>query len=309
MTYYGSAEMHSSLRKGVELLGLGSQQLRAIPVDEGFRIDTAALHKQLEEDREAGFKPVCLIGCAGTVNTGAIDPLNELADIAKEYGLWYHIDGAFGALAYLSPDFRKNLRGLSRADSLAFDLHKWFYLPFEIGCALVRDEELHRHTFALRPDYLHHASRGVGGGSRWLSDYGIQLTRGFRALKAWMTFRTEGVEKIGRVIQQNIEQARYLEGLVDADPRLEKLAPVDLNVVCFRYRSGDLNGEALDGLNEELLYRLHESGKAVPSSTILNGHYALRCAITNHRSRSEDFQILIEEVLRLGEELSESAGT
>lgn len=207
-------------------------------------------------------------------------------------------------MAYLSPSFRPRLKGLNRADSLAFDLHKWFYLPFEVGCTLVRDEETHRRTFSLRPDYLHHAARGLGGGERWLSDYGIQLTRGFRALKAWMAFRHHGVARIGEVIQQNIDQATYLAQLVSDHPKLELLAPVDLNVVCFRYRAKGAEERALNELNEELLYRLQESGEAVPSGTNVGDRCALRCAITNHRSRQSDFDSLVREVVALGEALS-----
>lgn len=308
-TLYGSEEMHSSLDKAVELLGLGRQHLRKIPVDERFRIDTGALRRQIEVDRSDGYRPIALIGCAGTVNTGAIDPLDELADIAAENDLWFHVDGAFGALAYLAPDLRLRLQGLSRADSLAFDLHKWFYLPFEIGCTLVKDEELHRRTFATRPDYLHEGARGPGGGKRWLSDYGIQLTREFRALKAWMAFQVHGLEVIGQAIDENVRQAEYLAGLIDQADRLELLSPVDLNVVCFRYRPEGFAAEALNELNEEILYRIQESGEAVPSSTNVNGNFALRCAITNYRSRRSDFDALVAAVKRHGEQLVSGSGS
>lgn len=303
MTMYGSQEMHSSLDKAVELLGLGLNHLRKIEIDDRFRISTEALRRQLEADLAAGFQPIALIGCAGAVNTGAVDPLDELADIAEEYDLWYHIDGAFGALAYLAPELRDRLQGLSRADSLAFDLHKWFYLPFEIGCTLVRDEQVHRSTFTLRPDYLHEGARGLSGGKRWLSDYGIQLTRGFRALKAWMAFQVHGVELIGNTIHENVLQAEYLAELVEASPRLELLAPVDLNVVCFRYRPDELDSDKLDEVNEEILYRLHESGEAVPSGTHVRDRYALRCAVTNYRSRRSDFDALVEAVERMGKQI------
>lgn len=300
MTLYGSEEMHSSLDKAVELLGLGRQHLRKIPVDERMRVDLNALRERIEADLEAGCQPIALIATAGTVNTGAIDPLDEVADLAEEFGLWYHIDGAFGALAYLAPELRTRLKGLNRADSLAFDLHKWFYLPFEIGCTLVRDEEIHRQTFALRPDYLHEGTRGIATGVRWLSDYGIQLTRGFRALKAWMAFQVHGVDRVGDVILKNVRQAEYLADRVEKSDLLELLAPVDLNVVCFRYRPAGLQEQELNALNEELLYEIQESGVAVPSSTMVDGHYALRCAITNHRSRQSDFDALLEAVERIG---------
>jgi glutamate/tyrosine decarboxylase-like PLP-dependent enzyme len=302
-TLYGSVEMHSSLQRAVEVLGLGNAALRRIPVDGADRIDVATLRRALDADLAAGSQPICLIGNAGTVNTGAIDPLDALAEVADAYGLWYHVDGAFGALAALTPELRPALAGMERADSLAFDLHKWGYLPFEVGCVLVRDAEMHRRTFTLRPDYLQHAERGPAAGSLWFSDYGIQLTRGFRALKVWMELKNAGVAKLGRLIGQNVEQAAYLAALIEAAPRLELLAPVALNIVCFRYVAPGLDDERLDGLNAELLLRLHESGVAVPSGTQVRGRYALRCAIVNHRSRREDFDLLVSAVERIGERL------
>jgi aromatic-L-amino-acid decarboxylase len=303
MTMYGSAEMHSSLQKAVELLGLGNQALRRIPVDEQLHINLDKLRDRIESDLEQGYLPIALIGCAGTTNTGALDPLDRLADIAEEYDLWYHIDGAFGALTYLAPELRPRVAGLNRADSLAFDLHKWFYLPMEIGAVLIADEELHRRTFALHPDYLEHGDRGPSGGSTWYGDYGIQLTRGFRALKAWMAFRSYGVEKVGRVIDKNVRQAEYLSRLVEGHPHLELLAPVDLNIVCFRYILPSRRAEDWDAINQELLYRLQESGAAVPSSTHIDGRFALRVNITNHRSQQRDFDQLVKDVDQLGDQI------
>jgi glutamate/tyrosine decarboxylase-like PLP-dependent enzyme len=303
LTLYGSVEMHSSLQRAVEVLGLGNRALRRIPVDEQDRIDVGVLARTIAADLREGHRPICLIGNAGTVNTGAIDSLDTLADIARELGLWFHVDGAFGALAHLSPRLRPLLRGMDRADSLAFDLHKWGYLPFEAGCLLVRDREAHRGAFTLRPPYLKHADRGPAAGEVWFSDYGIQLTRGFRALKIWMELKHQGVEKLGRLIDQNVAQATYLAGLVLDAPDLELLAPVALNVVCFRYQAAGRDEPWLNRLNEELLIRLQESGLALPSGTWVRGRYAIRCAITNHRSRRDDFVLLVEAVRRLGAEL------
>lgn len=286
------------------MLGLGHRALRVIPADQAGRIVAPALRAALESDLAAGCQPLCVIGTAGTVNTGALDPLDALADVAAEYGLWYHVDGAFGALAALSPALRPLLKGIERADSLAFDLHKWGYLPFEAGCLLVRDAEAHRRTFALRPAYLHQAERGLAGGDLWYSDYGVELTRGFRALKVWMGLKSDGVAKLGRLIQQNVDQAAYLVALIEASPRLELLAPRALNVVCFRFTAPGFDEQQLDALNVELLLRLQESGVAAPSGTHVRGRYALRCAITNHRSRREDFAILAAAVERLGTELT-----
>jgi glutamate/tyrosine decarboxylase-like PLP-dependent enzyme len=197
---------------------------------------------------------------------------------------------------------------MERADSLAFDMHKWMFLPYEIGCALVRDPELHRRAFSLTPDYLEHTPRGIGGGELWFSDYGVELSRGFRALKAWMALKEHGAARFGRIIRRNVEQARVLGELVKAEPALELLAPVSLNIVCFRYRGGVAGEEALDALNRELLLRLHEGGVAAPSYATVRGRYALRACITNHRTRDEDLGILCRETVRLGREL-EPTGT
>lgn len=237
------------------------------------------------------------------MNTGAIDPLNELADICAEHDLWYHVDGAFGALAALAPELRHLVQGMERADSLAFDMHKWMYLQYEIGCALVRRADLHRQAFALTPHYLEHTPRGIGGGDLWFSDYGVELSRGFRALKAWMSIQEHGIDKFGRMVQQNVQQARSLERLVAAAPELECVAGVPLNIVCFRYRGGLTDPSGLDALNKELLLRLHESGVATPSYTVIDGKYALRVCITNHRTTSNDLDILVRETIRLGREL------
>jgi aromatic-L-amino-acid/L-tryptophan decarboxylase len=287
MTLYGSREMHSSNQKAVELLGLGSDALRQIPVDADFRIDVAALEAAIVEDKARGYYPFCIIGNAGTVNTGAIDDLSRLADIAEREEMWFHVDGAFGALAALSPELRSLEVGMERADSLAFDLHKWMYMPFEVGCTLVRHAEAHRRAFSLTPAYLTHGERGLAGSPLWFSDYGVQLTRSFRALKVWMSLKEHGVQKYGRLIAQNVAQAQYLAALVQATPQLQLLAPAPLNIVCFRFFAEGMDEPGLNQLIEELLLQLQESGIAAPSNTLLGGKYALRVAITNHRSRRE----------------------
>ncbi len=303
LIFYGSTEMHSSIEKAIELMGLGSESLRQIPVNADYEIDRSALEKAIADDRAAGHQPMALIGNAGTVNTGAIDDLDALADIAQREQLWYHIDGAFGALAAVSSELRPILKGMERADSIAFDLHKWMYMPIEVGCTLVRNEEAHRRTFSLTPDYLSHFERGVAGGSRWFNEYGLQLTRGFRALKVWLSIKEHGIARYGRAIQQNVDQAHYLAELIDRTPELERLAPAPLNIVCFRYKADGLDEAALNALNQEVLMRLHEQGIAVPTYTMLDGRFAIRVAHTNHRTRREDFDVLVREVVRLGDEL------
>ena len=307
MVLYASDEIHSSIQKTVELLALGSDSLRRVPVNDRFQMDLQALEMAIARDRNAGHLPFCVVGAAGTTNTGAIDDLDTLAGVCQQEGLWFHVDGAFGAWAALAPGARDQVAGLERADSLAFDLHKWMYMPYEIGCVLVQHEREHRQAFSLTPAYLAHEEGGggmTGGELPWLCDYGFQHSREFRALKAWMSLKEHGSHKYGRLIQQNIDQANHLADLVDAASELELAAPVTLNVVCFRYTCSGLDGAALDKLNEAILVELQEQGIAAPSGTTIRGRYVLRVAHTNHRSRRDDMEILVREVLRIGQELA-----
>jgi aromatic-L-amino-acid decarboxylase len=307
MALYASQEAHSSIQKAVELLGLGSEALRLLPVNDYFQIDLQTLKAAINKDREDGHLPFCVVGAAGTTNTGGIDDLDALADLCQQENLWLHVDGAFGAWAALSPKAKNKVVGLERADSLALDLHKWMYMPYEIGCVLVRHEAQHRQAFSLTPDYLAHGEgeRGLSGVDLpWFSDYGFQLSRGFRALKAWMSIKEHGSRKYARMIQKNIDQAVYLGELVDASPELELSAPVTLNVVCFRYVAPDVDDAALDELNKNVVIELQERGVAVLSGTVIKGKYVLRAANANHRSSREDFDILVREVIRVGKELT-----
>jgi aromatic-L-amino-acid decarboxylase len=307
MLLYASQEVHSSIQKAVELLGLGSEALRLLPVNEYFQIDLQTLKATITKDREDGYLPFCVVGAAGTTNTGGIDDLDALADLCQQENLWLHVDGAFGAWAALAPRARNKVVGIERADSLALDLHKWMYMPYEIGCILVRHEQQHRKAFALTPAYLAHGEggRGLSGGDLpWFSDYGFQLSRGFRALKAWMSLKEHGSRKYARIIQQNIDQAFYLGELVNASPELELSAPVTLNVVCFRYVAPAVDDDALDELNKQIVIELQEQGVAVLSGTVIKGKYVLRAANSNHRSRREDFDVLVREVIRTGKEVT-----
>lgn len=301
LTVYCSTETHSWLNRCVDLLGLGRKAVRRVRVDDAYRMDVRVLQEAVAADRRNGHRPFCIIGNAGTVNTGAIDALEEIADFSKEQGIWFHVDGAFGALARLSPSLRPLVRGIERADSVAFDLHKWMYLPFEVACILVRDAAAHREAFAMSASYLAETNRGVMAGGLPFAERGIELTRGFKALKVWMSLKAYGVDAFARLIEQNVGQARYLAELINAQPDLELLAPVALNVVCFRYAPKECPGKELNALNEEILLRLQEGGIAVPSSTVIGGKFALRVAILNHRSRRKDFEILVEAVIRLGQ--------
>ena len=304
---YGSTETHGWARKAVELLGLGNASFRRIPVDPDYRISLPALTQAIEQDRAAGALPGCVIATAATVNTGAIDDLEAVADLCRSQGIWLHVDGAFGALLRLSDSLMDRVRGLERADSLAFDLHKWGYLPFECACVLVRNPELHRAAFASPASYLNETARGVIAGGLPFADRGVDLTRGFKALKVWLSLKAHGTRAIARVIEQNVVQVQYLAGKIAAHPELELLAPAPLNVVCFRYTPSEMPEDRLNRINQEILIRLQESGTAVLSATVLNGRYALRCANVNHRSRRADFDRLVSAVLEVGKELSKPA--
>lgn len=309
MVLYASEEIHNSVLKAVEILGLGSDALHTVPTDNHFRIDLMALGENIARDRRAGHHPFCIVGAAGTTNTGAIDDLEALADICQKENLWFHVDGAFGAWAAIAPKTKDQIKGLGQADSLAFDLHKWMYMPYEIGCVVVQHEEDHRKTFSTTADYLAHGEgqRGMTGHDiPYLEEYGIQLSRGFRALKAWMSFKEHGVEKYGRLIQQNIDQIHYLEKLIESTPELELVAPVNLNVLCFRYLNPDLDNKSLDKLNKQIVIELQEEGKAIPSLTKIRGRDVIHIANTNHRTRREDFDILVCEVIRLGKKISQT---
>lgn len=299
LTVYASRETHSWLKKGCQFLGLGNRAIRAVPIDDSFQMDTRELRRMIAADIRNGYKPIAVIATAGTVNTGAVDDLETIADICRECDLWFHIDGAFGAFAQITENYSHLVRGLNLADSLGFDLHKWMYMPFELACVLIRDGEAHRDAFAMNASYIAETTRGVIAGGLPFAERGLELTRNFKALKLWMSLKAHGVETFARLIEQNIEQAKYLESLVLRTPELELLAPVSLNVVCFRFRA-DLTEEKLNALNEELLLRLQESGVAVPSGTTINGRYALRVAIVNHRSKFEHFDQLVCSTVGMG---------
>ena len=303
MTVYSSVEVHSSNQKALEIMGLGSKSLRKIPVQEDYTINLDALRKQIDQDKKSGFVPFCVIGNAGTINTGAIDNLHALAEICKEESLWFHIDGAIGAIAMLDDSVAKQLRGLDLADSIALDLHKWLHIPFEAGCIVIRNAKAHKNTFALIPEYLAKNIRGVASGENWFSEYGLQLSRRFRALKVWMTMQEYGLKKLGRMITKNIQQAHYLETLINSTTNLELLAPIGLDIVCFRYNPGNLSTEQLNELNQEIKLRIEENAVAIPGYTTLNGNYCIRIAIANHRTERHDLKDFIEVVVSLGKSI------
>ena len=288
---YASNQAHNCVARAFDMLGLGSDALRAVPVNAAFEMDIAALHKMMAEDRAAGLEPFLLVGTAGSVNVGAFDDLAALADIAAVEGIWLHIDGAFGAAGVLSEVLRPRLKGIERADSVAFDFHKWLHVNYDAGFVLLRDEALHRAAFEGAPDYLASSDRGLAAGRPWPVDYGPELSRGFRALKIWAQITALGTEALGAAISRNCAQAVKLAAMIDAEPSLERLAPVASSVVVFAHVDGD-------AVTEELVLRLQESGVAVPSITTVKGRRAVRVNITNHRTRDEDLQVLVEGVIR-----------
>lgn len=297
LTAYVSTAAHGCIRQAMELAGFGSDALRMIATDGAGRIDLAVLRAAIAADRAAGAAPFFLVGNAGTVDIGAIDDLAALAALAQAEGLWFHIDGALGALAMLSPALRPRFAGMEHADSIAFDFHKWGQIPYDAGFILVRDGERHRAAFASPAAYLRREARGLAGGSPWPCDFGPDLSRGFRALKTWFTLKVYGTDRIGEEIARSCALAQYLEARVVAEPRLELLAPVALNIVCFRYRAADP-----DPLNATIVAELHERGLVAPSTTTVGGRLAIRACLINHRTQPHDIDALIAAVLDLGAE-------
>ncbi|MDP4031613.1 MAG: pyridoxal-dependent decarboxylase [Pseudorhodobacter sp.] len=304
LRFYTSDQVHSCHQKAVELLGLGNRALARVQTDDACRIDLPALAKAIADDRAAGLKPACVIATAGTTNTGAIDDLPAIRDLCRREGLWFHVDGCIGALVRIAPHYRHLVVGIEDADSLALDLHKWLHAPFEAGFALVRDRAQHLGAFAVHPEYLEEKPRGIAAGE-YLHNYGLQTSRGFRALKLWMLLNEHGTAKFGRLIDQNIEQARYFAEAVRAESNLTLMAPTVLNIVCFRYDPGGRDEAGLRALNTEIMLRLQEAGIAALSDTTVKGCHCLRMAICNHRTRREDLDLVVREGLRIGGEVFE----
>jgi len=290
---YASAAAHRCIPLAMDLCGLGSDAVRPIAIDGDGRMDLAKLAAAVATDRAAGLQPFLVVGTAGTVDTGAIDDLGAIAAFCHREGLHFHVDGAFGALAVLSPDLKPLVKGIELADSIAFDFHKWGQVPYDAGFVLVRDGKLHRDTFASPAAYLRPNAKGLAAGAPWFSDFGPDLSRGFRALKTWFTLKTYGLDRIGRSMAYSCELARYLEERVRAEPKLELLAPARLNIVCFRYRADD-------AVNAKLVIALQESGVAAPSTTTVDGKLAIRAAFVNHRTQKRDVDAMVAAVLRLG---------
>ena len=308
MTVYASDQIHMSIPKAADILGLGRAQVRLIPSDHDFRLNVSALRQIIADDLKSGLKPFCVVGSAGTVNTGAVDPLDEIADVARESNLWFHIDGAYGALAALDETKRPLFRGLDRADSISLDPHKWLYVPIDSGCLLFRDEAPARAAFSFDgADYIKiHEQNEVEAFAFW--NYGPELSRRFRALKIWLTLRYYGVQRIARAISEDNAMASYLGEQVEAASDFELLAAPELSICCFRYvpptlqmrlQSGNEAARAevdaeLGQLNTNIMNAVQRGGRAYLSSATIRGKFALRTCITNFRTTRADIDLTLE---------------
>jgi glutamate/tyrosine decarboxylase-like PLP-dependent enzyme len=294
---YTSAAAHGCLAQAMDMAGLGRDALRMIPFDNHGRMQLDALIEHIAYDRACGLRPFLIVGTAGTVDTGAIDDLAALADVAAQDQLWFHVDAAYGAIAMLAPTLRPLLQGIERADSVAFDFHKWAQVPYDAGCIMVRDAARQVETFGADAPYLRRDQRGLAAGGIWPCDLGPDLSRGFRALKVWMTLSVYGADRLGEIVTQTCDLARAMARRVDQEPELRRLAPVTLNIVCFRFVAapGDLNR-----LNADIVADVQESGIAAPSTTMVGGALAIRAAIVNHRTTEADIAMTIEAVLVAG---------
>jgi aromatic-L-amino-acid decarboxylase len=297
---YASSEAHGSVAHAFEIAGFGSDAVRIIPVDAAFRMDLRALRAAVSADRARGLRPFFICGTAGSASVGAVDDLKALADVCAEERCWYHIDGAFGALAILSPEQRSLLAGIERADSIAFDFHKWLHVPYDAGCVIVRDGTLHHASFNDDSPYLMRSPHGTGGGEPWFCEFGPELSRGFRALKVWFTIKEYGLARFGELISAQCRLARETGALIARTSPLVMLAPVTLNIVCFRY-APRLAEKALDAINAQIVLDLQERGIAVASTTRVGGKLGIHLNVMNHRTTKADMAVTLNEVMKSGE--------
>jgi aromatic-L-amino-acid decarboxylase len=297
---YTSTEAHSCIQKAIELLGIGHTNLRRLPVSADWRMDVGALRAQIAEDRAGGLMPACVVATAGTVNTGAIDPLAEIADVCRSEDLWFHVDAAIGGPAAMLPDVAPLFRGIERADSLAVDPHKWMYVPIECGCALVRDGAAMRDAFSLVPPYLRDDTA-----LPWFAEFGIQQSRGFRGLKLWLVLQQIGVEGYRKCLSHDIRLAGALRRRIAAAPDFELVAAGPLSITCFRYRPARVPEDVglLDELNRRVIAGVQDVGDVFLTGTELAGRFALRACILNFRTEETDLDTLLGAIRAAGERL------
>jgi aromatic-L-amino-acid/L-tryptophan decarboxylase len=305
LVVYASEEAHNCVDKAVDLLGIGWKQLRKLATDDGYRIRVDLLKQAIAEDRRAGRKPAIVVGNAGTVNTGAIDPLDELADLCAAEGLWFHSDGAYGAMAAISKHLKPLFRGLERADSVAADPHKWLYVPYEAGATLVREPGRMAAAFERKAPYLVHDPESPVRGPASFNERGPELSRGFKALKVWMGLKHHGLRGYAAAVDHDVAMARELADAVTAHGDFELMAPPTLSIVGFRYkpRARVLAEPELDRVNRQIVNRLVGSGAFFLAPTLLKGRTAMRVAIVNFRTREADVRALVDEAAREGREI------
>jgi glutamate/tyrosine decarboxylase-like PLP-dependent enzyme len=302
-TVYMSDQSHSALLRAARIVGVRPERVRKVPSDEFFRIDMEELRRMVAADRAAGMHPIAVCANAGATNTGAVDPMHDLADFCEAERLWFHVDAAYGGFAVLTEKGKHLLTGMERADSIAMDAHKWLFQPFEAGCLMVKDIRRLEAAFSVQPEYLQDTQWGRDHPN--FSDRGLQLTRSFRALKVWMSIQTFGVAAFRRSIAKGMELAERAEEYVLASELLEIANPASLGIVCFRFnpRGSGYSVEYLEELNEKVQARVIESATAMTSSTRLRGAYSLRLCILNHHSTWEDVHGTLQAVERFGQEL------
>lgn len=300
---YSSDQAHSSNWKNIRILGFRPEQIRLIPVDEHLRLDPAALASAVEEDRRSGKRPFCVIATAGTTNTGSVDPLNAIADVCEKYGLWLHVDGAYGAAAVLTERGRELLAGMERADSLVLDPHKWLFQPFDIGCCLVREVRWLEQSFSEHPEYLQD-TRDKMDMSREVNfcDRSVQLTRAFRALKLWMSIKVFGLDRFRAAIDQGMSNAVCAQRLLEEQGSFEVVTPAQLGVVTFRYRPRDARGRDLDQLTRSIFDGIVADGHAMLTTTVIGGQTVLRLCTINPRTSVDDLRSTIDMIARIGGE-------
>lgn len=300
---YSSTETHSCVLKAADIIGIGKNNVRLINVNSTFQINSVALEEQIKSDLAQDLIPLCIVGNIGTVNTGAIDDIDSLSEIANRYKIWLHIDGAFGAFAYLVDEYRSKLRSINKADSLSFDLHKWISLPFGIGAILFKDKNKQRNAFVEHPNYLEQNDEGLASGFDPIFNYSIEMSRSFKALKIWMLMKEKGINQISSVIKKNLDDIKYLEQLILNKPDIFELAcPVTLNVICFRFIDPKLQENMLNAINKKIVILLQTRGYAVISNAYINKKYYMRLANVNHRSIRSDFDDLLKAIITLIEE-------
>lgn len=312
---YASEEVHHSVAKAATLLGIGRDNVRMIGVDERYKINLPALVTAIEEDRSAGHLPICVVASAGTVATGAFDPIAQISEIAQRYNLWLHVDAAYGGFAALSVTARPLFASIAQADSVTLDPHKWLYLPVDCGCILYKDPDTARATFAHEAEYTRVIGQGADEAFAFW-DYGPELSRRFRALKVWMLLKGVGLHALGEAIEKDLNCARHFESLVQTSEDFEMLAPVELSIFCFRHSPAELRNipdnenerrgrdEKLDSHNERLLLALQRDGSSYLSNARLRGRFALRGCVMNYRTTLRDMEILLEDLRRVAASIS-----